>query len=191
MTNLIKYLQNINTYIYLLILGISLVYVQMKKNKVPINIFFNLLISVPYYCITKNMVPVIIFTSIVSLVKMFWVLNNKELLKIEESLRILDRIEITKTKEILNIIKSRKTYNFDKKLSINLLVVGILLISTQLSNIIGTFSLENQEIFIKILLFCIMTILASIYFGLKTEKLLNKIERKVKACIKIQNNTIL
>lgn len=40
MTNLIKYLQNINTYIYLLILGISLVYVQMKKNKVPINIFF-------------------------------------------------------------------------------------------------------------------------------------------------------
>lgn len=144
MTNLIKYLQNINTYIYLLILGISLVYVQMKKNKVPINIFFNLLISVPYYYITKNMVPVIIFTSIVSLVKMFWVLNNKELLKIEESLRILDRIEITKTKEILNIIKSRKTYNFDKKLSINLLVVGILLISTQLSNIIGTFSLENQ-----------------------------------------------
>lgn len=191
MTNLIKYLQNINTYIYLLILGISLVYVQMKKNKVPINIFFNLLISVPYYCITKNMVPVIIFTSIVSLVKMFWVLNNKELLKIEESLRILDRIEITKTKEILNIIKSRKTYNFDKKLSINLLVVGILLISTQLSNIIGTFSLENQEIFIKILLFGIMTILASIYFGLKTEKLLNKIERKVKACIKVQNNTIL
>lgn len=137
------------------------------------------------------MVPVIIFTSIVSLVKMFWVLNNKELLKIEESLRILDRIEITKTKEILNIIKSRKTYNFDKKLSINLLVVGILLISTQLSNIIGTFSLENQEIFIKILLFGIMTILASIYFGLKTEKLLNKIERKVKACIKVQNNTIL
>lgn len=191
MTNLIKYLQNINTYIYLLILGISLVYVQMKKNKVSINIFFNLLISVPYYCITKNMVPVIIFTSIVSLVKMFWVLNNKELLKIEESLRILDRIEITKTKEILNIIKSRKTYNFDKKLSINLLVVGILLISTQLSNIIGTFSLENQEIFIKILLFGIMTILASIYFGLKTEKLLNKIERKVKACIKVQNNTIL
>lgn len=191
MTNLIKYLQNINTYIYLLILGISLVYVQMKKNKVPINIFFNLLISGPYYYITKNMVPVIIFTSIVSLVKMFWVLNNKELLKIEESLRILDRIEITKTKEILNIIKSRKTYNFDKKLSINLLVVGILLISTQLSNIIGTFSLENQEIFIKILLFGIMTILASIYFGLKTEKLLNKIERKVKACIKVQNNTIL
>lgn len=191
MTNLIKYLQNINTYIYLLILGISLVYVQMKKNKVPINIFFNLLISVPYYYITKNMVPVIIFTSIVSLVKMFWVLNNKELLKIEESLRILDRIEITKTKEILNIIKSRKTYNFDKKLSINLLVVGILLISTQLSNIISTFSLENQEIFIKILLFGIMTILASIYFGLKTEKLLNKIERKVKACIKVQNNTIL
>lgn len=191
MANLIKYLQNINTYIYLLILGISLVYVQMKKNKVPINIFFNLLISGPYYYITKNMVPVIIFTSIVSLVKMFWVLNNKELLKIEESLRILDRIEITKTKEILNIIKSRKTYNFDKKLSINLLVVGILLISTQLSNIIGTFSLENQEIFIKILLFGIMTILASIYFGLKTEKLLNKIERKVKACIKVQNNTIL
>ena len=191
MTNLIKYLQNINTYIYLLILGRSLVYVQMKKNKVPINIFFNLLISGPYYYITKNMVPVIIFTSIVSLVKMFWVLNNKELLKIEESLRILDRIEITKTKEILNIIKSRKTYNFDKKLSINLLVVGILLISTQLSNIIGTFSLENQEIFIKILLFGIMTILASIYFGLKTEKLLNKIERKVKACIKVQNNTIL
>lgn len=191
MTNLIKYLQNINTYIYLLILGISLVYVQMKKNKVPINIFFNLLISGPYYYITKNMVPVIIFTSIVSLVKMFWVLNNKELLKIEESLRILDRIEITTTKEILNIIKSRKTYNFDKKLSINFLVVGILLISTQLSNIIGTFSLENQEIFIKILLFGIMTILASIYFGLKTEKLLNKIERKVKACIKVQNNTIL
>lgn len=191
MTNLIKYLQNINTYIYLLILGISLVYVQMKKNKVPINIFFNLLISVPYYCITKNMVPVIIFTSIVSLVKMVWILNNKELLKIEESLRILDRTEITKTKEILNIIKSRKTYNFDKKLSINLLVVGILLISTQLSNIIGTFSLENQEIFIKTLLFGIMTILASIYFGLKTEKLLNKIERKVKACIKVQNNTIL
>lgn len=191
MTNLIKYLQNINTYIYLLILGISLVYVQTKKNKVPINIFFNLLISGPYYYITKNMVPVIIFTSIVGLVKMFWILNNKELLKIEESLRILDRIEITKTKEILNIIKSRKTYNFDKKLSINLLIVGILLISTQLSNIIGTFSLENQEIFIKILLFGIMTILASIYFGLKTEKLLNKIERKVKACIKVQNNTIL
>lgn len=191
MTNLIKYLQNINTYIYLLILGISLVYVQMKKNKVPINIFFNLLISGPYYYITKNMVPVIIFTSIVSLVKMFWVLNNKELLKIEESLRILDRTEINKTKEILNIIKLRKTYNFDKKLSINFLVVGILLISTQLSNIIGTFSLENQEIFIKILLFGIMTILVSIYFGLKTEKLLNKIERKVKACIKVQNNTIL
>lgn len=190
MTNLIKNLQNINTYIYLLIIGISLAYMQFKKNKVLINIFFNLIISGLYYFVTKNMIEVIIFTSIVSFVKMFWILNNKEFVKIEESLRILDNKELTKTKEILNIIKSRKKYDIDKKLSINLLAIGIFIISIQLSGIIGTFSLENQSIFIKSLISGIIAVLFSIYFGIKTEKLLNKIERKIEECVVIQNNSI-
>lgn len=190
MINLIKYLQNMNTYMYLLILGISLVYVQIKKNIVFINMIFNLLISGLYYYITKQMIIVIIFTIIVSLGKIFWILNNKEFTEIEKPLNILDNIDVTKTKEILNTLKFRKKYYSDKKLSINLFLIGTMTISIQLSSIIGTFSLADRTIFLKILIFGIVTILMSIYFGLKAEKLLNKIDSKIKECINVQSNSI-
>lgn len=163
------YLKIINIFVYLLILTVFLTYIQIKQNKIILNILLNLLIAGIYFSINDNLITTFIYISTINIFKRIWILNNKELLKIEKPLQNLEDKTILESK---NIIKLLKQYYFNKKVSLNLLLIGLLIFSIQLSDIIGTFHLKSQDIFIKNLIFTMSLTLISIYFGLKAEKVL-------------------
>lgn len=167
------YLKIINIFVYLLILTVFLTYIQIKQNKIILNILLNLLIAGIYFSINDNLITTFIYISTINIFKRVWILNNKELLKIEKPLQNLEDKTILESK---NIIKLLKQYYFNKKVSLNLLLIGLLIFSIQLSDIIGTFHLKSQDIFIKNLIFTMSLTLISIYFGLKAEKVLKNIE---------------
>lgn len=167
------YLKIINIFVYLLILTVFLTYIQIKQNKIILNILLNLLIAGIYFSINDNLITTFIYISTINIFKRVWILNNKELLKIEKPLQNLEDKTILESK---NIIKLLKQYYFNKKVSLNLLLIGLLIFSIQLSDIIGTFHLKSQDIFIKNLIFMMSLTLISIYFGLKAEKVLKNIE---------------
>lgn len=167
------YLKIINIFVYLLILTVFLTYIQIKQNKIILNILLNLLIAGIYFSINDNLITTFIYISTINIFKRIWILNNKELLKIEKPLQNLEDKTILESK---NIIKLLKQYYFNKKVSLNLLLIGLLIFSIQLSDIIGTFHLKSQDIFIKNLIFTMSLTLISIYFGLKAEKVLKNIE---------------
>lgn len=164
---------------YIVTISLFFAYIKLKKNNIILNIIFNLLVSGIYYEITNNMITVILFIILLNISKVFWNINEKELVEMEKIINLDDKSILFTGNTKSTIKKYYKEYDKNKKWSLNLLLIGLVISSTIVINTVGKFRVINNGKFILGIVIGIIIMSISIYLGLKSEKIYNMILKKI------------